>query len=63
VVATLVCDGMVKDATKPLALSTAGDGSTSGMISVPCQCDDPAVLIQPAMNKAVYIASTLGADD
>jgi hypothetical protein len=63
VVATLVCDGMVKGTTKPFALNTHGDGATSDMISVPCACDHPAVLIQPAMNKMVYIAATKGADD
>ena len=63
VVATLVCDDMVKDSTEPFALSRAGDGSTSDTISVPRHCDDPAVLIQPAGNRAVYIASAFGDDD
>lgn len=63
VVATLVCDNKVKASTKPFALSTAGDGSTRDVISVPRRCDDPAVLIQPAGNRAVYIASGFGEDD
>jgi hypothetical protein len=63
VVATLVCDNMVKDSTQPFALSRAGNGSTSDVISVPRHCDDPAVLIQPAGNLRVYIASALGEDD
>lgn len=63
VVATLVCDDMVKDSTEPFALSTAGDGSTSDVISVPRHCDDPAVLIQPAANRTIYIASASGEDE
>ncbi len=63
VVATLVCDNMVAPSTAPFALSKAGDGSTSDMISVPRHCEDPAVLIQPAKNRLVYIASTMGEDD
>ena len=63
VVATLVCDNMVAPSTAPFALSTAGDGSTSDMISVPRHCEDPAVLIQPARNRSVNIASTMGEDD
>jgi hypothetical protein len=63
VVATLVCDDMVRDSTAPFALSAAGNGSTSDVISVPRHCDDPAVLIQPAANRAVYIASAFGEDD
>ena len=63
VVATLVCDGMVTASTAPFALSASGDGSTRAVISVPRHCDDPAVLIQPAANRAVYIASTVENDD
>ena len=63
VVATLVCDQMVAGSTAPFALSSAGNGSTSGMISVPRHCDDPVVLIQPAANQSVYIASTVGDDE
>jgi hypothetical protein len=62
VVATLVCDGMVTDSTNPFALSPAGNGSTSDMISVPRHCADPVVLIQPAGNRTIYIASA-GEDD
>ncbi|PVU82015.1 hypothetical protein DDP54_02185 [Cellulomonas sp. WB94] len=58
VVATLVCDQQVAASTTPFALSTAGDGSTHDVIAVPRHCDDPVVLIQPAANRAVYIAST-----
>ena len=63
VIATLVCDDMVTDSTKPFALSAAGDGSTSDVISVPRHCDDPAVLIQPAGNRTFYIASAFGEHD
>ncbi|NMM32671.1 MAG: hypothetical protein HHJ13_01465, partial [Phycicoccus sp.] len=59
VVATLVCDNMVTDFTEPFALSAAGDGSTSDVISVPRYCNDPVVLIQPA-SRSVYIASAFG---
>jgi len=64
VVATLVCDNMVRVSTGPFALSAAGNGSTSTMIQGTRHCDDPAVLIQPTANRAVYIASSSGeADD
>jgi hypothetical protein len=66
VVATLVCDNMVKDSTEPFALSPAGNGSTSDVISVPRHCDDPTVLIQPAIQppgQNIYIASAVGDDD
>lgn len=59
VVATLVCDQLIEASTMPFALSTAGNGSTSEVIAVPRHCDDPVVLIQPAANRAVYIASTV----
>lgn len=60
VVATLVCDGAVRASTVPFALSATGDGSTSTMIEGTRHCEDPAVLIQPAANRAVYIAATSG---
>lgn len=63
VVATLVCDEMVADSTEPFALSTDGNGKTRDVISVPDKCDDPVVLIQPAANRAVYIASALDDHD
>jgi hypothetical protein len=63
VVATLVCDNMVKDSTMPFPLSDAGNGSTSDVISVPRHCDDPTVLIQPAANLKAYIASAVSDDD
>ena len=63
VVATLVCDNTVMASTKPFALSAAGNGSTRDVISVPRHCDDPAVLIQPAGNRAAYIASAFGEED
>ena len=62
VVATLVCGNMVQDSTEPFALDMAGNGSTSEVISVPLQCEAPAVLIQPAANRTVYIASAIGED-
>ena len=62
VVATLVCANMVQDSTEPFPLDTAGNGQTSDVISVPIPCDDPVVLIQPARNRTVYIASTVSPD-
>jgi len=62
VVATLVCGKMLEGSTTPFALSTAGNGSTRDVISVPRHCENPAVLIQPAGNRAVYIASAFGED-
>lgn len=59
VVATLVCDQQVASSSAPFALTAAGDGSTRDMIAVPRDCDNPVVLIQPAANRAVYIASTV----
>jgi hypothetical protein len=63
VVATLVCGQMVEGSTMPFALSTAGNGRTTDVISVPRTCDDPVVLIQPAANRTIYIASTTERDD
>jgi hypothetical protein len=60
VVATLVCGSMVEGSTAPFALSAAGDGSTSDVLSAPRECDSPAVLIQPAANRTIYIASAFG---
>lgn len=60
VVATLVCGNMVAGSTAPFALSEAGNGSTRDVLSAPRKCDDPAVLIQPAANRTVYIASAFG---
>ena len=57
-VATLVCDNVVADSTKPFALDPAGNGRTKDQITVPMPCNNPAVLIQPAGNRRVYIAST-----
>ena len=62
VVATLVCNGMVQDSTEPFALSMAGNGHTSDVIKVSRHCDAPTVLIQPAANRTVYIASAMGKD-
>ncbi|HZL80322.1 MAG TPA: hypothetical protein VFC06_00020, partial [Demequina sp.] len=59
VVATLVCDQLIEASTMPFVLSAAGNGSTREVIAVPRHCDDPVVLIQPAANRAVYIASTV----
>jgi hypothetical protein len=60
VVATLVCGDMVAGSTAPFALSSSGDGSTSDVVTVPAECENPAVLIQPAANRTVYIASAFG---
>ncbi len=62
-VATLVCGGMVQDSTEPFALSMAGNGHTSEMISLSRHCDAPTVLIQPAANRTVYIASAMDEDE
>jgi hypothetical protein len=63
VVATLVCGNMVASSTAPFALSTAGNGATRDVISVPRQCKNPAVLIQPDGNRTIYIASAFGDED
>jgi hypothetical protein len=63
VVATLVCDDTVRASTAPFALSSAGDGATADRIEVRGRCADPVVLIQPAANRAVYIASATGVQD
>lgn len=63
VVATLVCGDAVQGSTAPFALSVAGDGSTSDVVTVPGRCKHPAVLVQPAGNRAVYIAATAEDDD
>jgi hypothetical protein len=63
VVATLVCGNTVQGSTSPFALSPAGNGHTSDMISVPRHCADPTVLIQPAANMTVYIASAMAKMD
>jgi hypothetical protein len=60
VVATLVCDDAVESSTAPFALDAAGNGSTSDKITGTRHCEDPVVLIQPAGNRAVYIASAMG---
>ena len=60
VVATLVCGNMVAGSTAPFALSSTGNGRTSDVVAVPAQCENPTVLIQPALNRAVYIASAFG---
>ncbi len=59
VVATLVCDNIVQASTAPFALSSPGDGSTTGMVIVPRRCKDATVLIQPAANRTIYIAATV----
>jgi hypothetical protein len=63
VVATLVCNDMVAGSTMPFDLSAAGNGRTRDMISVPKHCMNPDVLIQPAANRTVYIASGMMSDD
>ena len=62
VVATLVCHQMAVASTKAFALSPAGNGYTSDVIAVPSRCADPTVLIQPAANLGVYIASAVDED-
>jgi len=59
VVAALVCDGVVESRTAAFALSPAGDGSTSDVITGTRHFEDPVVLIQPAANLARFIASTV----
>jgi hypothetical protein len=58
VVATLVCGGTVRASTAPFALDSAGDGATRQRIDVPRHCAKPVTLIQPAANRAVYIAAS-----
>lgn len=57
VVATLVCNDTVGESTDPFSLSPSGDGRTRDTIAVPEDCADPTVLIQPAANRTLYIAS------
>ena len=63
VVATLVCGDMVAGSTMPFALSAEGNGRTRDTIAVPMDCHDAMVLIQPAGNLGVYIASSMNDDD
>jgi hypothetical protein len=63
VVATLVCGDKIADSTMPFDLSPAGNGRTRDHIAVPTDCDHAVVLIQPALNRAVYIASTMSEHD
>lgn len=63
VVATLVCGDAVVGSTAPFPLSPEGDGSTRDQLVVPAECEDGLVLIQPAANRAVYIAATSAEDD
>ena len=60
VVATLVCGDTVRASTAPFPLSGAGNGATSDRVAVRGRCTHPAVLIQPAANRGVYIASAIG---
>lgn len=62
VVATLVCGDTVRASTAPFPLSGAGNGAISDRIAVHGRCTHPAVLIQPAANRGVYIASAIGDD-
>jgi len=59
VVATLVCHAAVVGSTAPFALDATGNGRTKDVIAVHGRCADPTVLIQPAANAAVYIASSV----
>jgi hypothetical protein len=63
VVATLVCGNMVASSTAPFTLSPEGNGATSDVISVPRECENPAVLIQPDGRPDVYIASAFGNEE
>lgn len=63
VVATLVCSDTVGESTDPFSLSSAGDGRIADTIAVPEDCADPTVLIQPAANRTVYIASGMSSRD
>jgi hypothetical protein len=63
VVATLVCGDMVAASTAPFALSPEGNGRTRDQIAVPMDCANPVVLIQPAANRTVYIASGMAEED
>ena len=63
VVATLVCDDTVRSSTAPFPLSTSGDGATSTTLTVPGDCGSAVVLVQPAGNRAVYIASAVDGHD
>jgi hypothetical protein len=65
VAATLVCGQTLGGSTAPFNLSPAGNGSTRDVISVPRDCENPAVLIrvvQPDGTRGAYIASAFGKD-
>jgi len=64
--ASLVCDDMVVDSTRPFSVTTGlngGDGQVSDRISVPDrdECDNPMVLVRGNIPNAPYFA--VAADD
>ena len=50
--ASLVCDNMVVDSTRPFAVSPEGDGHISDRIAEVEDCDNPIVLVRNATNPA-----------
>ena len=50
--ASLVCDNMVVDSTRPFAVSPEGDGHISDRIAEVEDCDNPIVLVRNATDPA-----------
>jgi hypothetical protein len=50
--ASLVCDDMVVDSTRPFAVSPDGNGRIRDRITAVDECDNPAVLVSNATNPA-----------
>ena len=65
IVASLFCGGSLAARTAPQDLSVpGGDAEFRATLAVPSSCDGATVLISPAANTGVYIASAMaGADE
>ena len=64
IVASLFCGGTLAGRTAPQPLSLpGGDAEFRTTIAVPAACDAATVLISPAANTAVYIASATADHD
>jgi hypothetical protein len=50
--ASLVCDDMVVDSTRPFGVSPDGNGRIRDRITAVDECDNPAVLVRNATNPA-----------
>ena len=64
IVASLFCGGTLAARTAPQDLSVpGGDAKFRATIAVPATCDMATVLISPAANTGVYIASAMAEAD